>query len=95
MRTNAAAARAQIIWNEGEDHMPENTSPLAGKPAPQSLMVSIPRLVTAYFALAPDPAIASQRVAFGTSGHRGAVFAAAFNEAHILAITQAVCLYRR
>ena len=51
--------------------------------------------MTAYFALVPDPAIASQRVAFGTSGHRGSAFAAAFNEAHILAITQAVCLYRR
>jgi len=59
------------------------------------LLVNIPRLVTAYFALVPDPAIASQRVAFGTSGHRGSAFATAFNEAHILAIAQAVCLYRR
>ncbi len=70
-------------------------SPLAGKPVPPSLLVNIPRLMTAYFALSPDPAIAAQRVAFGTSGHRGSAFAAAFNEAHILAITQAVCLYRR
>ena len=75
--------------------MPERISPLAGKPVPRSLLVNIPRLVTAYFAMVPDPAIATQRVAFGTSGHRGSAFAAAFNEAHILAITQAVCLYRR
>ena len=59
------------------------------------MLVNIPRLVTAYFALAPDPAIASQRVAFGTSGHRGSAFAGSFNEAHVLAIAQAVCLYRR
>ena len=75
--------------------MAEKISPLAGKPAPASLLVNVPKLVTAYFALTPDPKIASQRVAFGTSGHRGSAFAAAFNEAHILAITQAVCLYRR
>ena len=75
--------------------MSEHINPLAGKPVPPSLLVNIPRLVTAYFALVPDPAIAAQRVAFGTSGHRGSAFAAAFNEAHILAIAQAVCLYRR
>jgi phosphoglucomutase len=75
--------------------MPEHINPLAGKPVPPALLVNIPRLVTAYYALAPDPAIVSQRVAFGTSGHRGSAFAAAFNEAHILAIAQAVCLYRR
>ena len=75
--------------------MSERISPLAGKPVPRSMLVNIPRLVTAYFALAPDPAIASQRVAFGTSGHRGSAFAASFNEAHVLAIAQAVCLYRR
>ena len=75
--------------------MSEHINPLAGKPVPPSLLVNIPRLVTAYFSLVPDPAIAAQRVAFGTSGHRGSAFAAAFNEAHILAITQAVCLYRR
>lgn len=74
--------------------MSERISPLAGKPVPPSLLVNIPRLVTAYFALVPDPAIVSQRVAFGTSGHRGSAFAAAFNEAHILAIAQAVCRYR-
>ena len=75
--------------------MSESVSPLAGKPVPRSMLVNIPRLVTAYFALAPDPAIISQRVAFGTSGHRGSAFAASFNEAHVLAIAQAVCLYRR
>jgi phosphoglucomutase len=75
--------------------MSERISPLAGKPVPRSMLVNIPRLVTAYFALAPDPAIISQRVAFGTSGHRGSAFAASFNEAHVLAIAQAVCLYRR
>ena len=74
--------------------MSERISPLAGKPVPPSLLVNIPRLVTAYFALVPDPSIVSQRVVFGTSGHRGSAFAAAFNEAHILAIAQAVCLYR-
>jgi len=74
--------------------MTQNISPLAGKPVPASLLVNIPRLVTAYFSLVPDPTIPSQRVAFGTSGHRGSAFVAAFNEAHILAITQAVCLYR-
>jgi phosphoglucomutase len=75
--------------------MAEHMSPLAGKPVPASLLVNVPRLVTAYFALTPDPAVASQRIAFGTSGHRGSAFATAFNEAHILAISQAVCLYRR
>ncbi|MEO5756436.1 MAG: phosphoglucomutase (alpha-D-glucose-1,6-bisphosphate-dependent) [Mesorhizobium sp.] len=75
--------------------MVETISPLAGKPVPASLLVNVARLVTAYYETVPDPAIASQRVAFGTSGHRGSPFAAAFNENHILAISQAVCLYRR
>ena len=75
--------------------MVKDISPLAGNPVPRSLLVNVPRLVTAYFSLVPDPAIGSQRVAFGTSGHRGSAFAAAFNEAHILAITQAVCHYRK
>ena len=75
--------------------MSERISPLAGKPVPRSLLVNVPRLMTAYFALLPDPSVTSQRVAFGTSGHRGSAFAGAFNEAHILAIAQAVCLYRR
>src|SRR5271169_1070451 len=70
-------------------------SPLAGKPAPPSMLTNVARLVTAYYAERPDPAIASQRVAFGTSGHRGSALQCAFNEAHILAITQAICAYRR
>jgi len=70
------------------------TSPLAGKPSPLELLVDVPRLITAYYTEIPDPSIPSQRVAFGTSGHRGSSFKLAFNEWHILAITQAICLYR-
>ena len=69
-------------------------SPLAGKPAPPEILVDIPRLITAYYADVPDPAVPAQRVAFGTSGHRGSSFQQAFNEWHILAITQAICRYR-
>ena len=70
-------------------------SPYAGKPAQVSMLVDVPKLVTAYYAEIPDPAIAAQRVAFGTSGHRGSAFDTAFNEWHILAISQAICLYRK
>ena len=70
-------------------------SPLAGKPAPESILANIPRLMTEYYALEPDPAIAKQLVAFGTSGHRGTSHECSFNEEHILATTQAICLYRR
>lgn len=70
-------------------------SPLAGKPAPAQLLVDIPRLVTAYYTGQPDAAIANQRVAFGTSGHRGSSFELSFNEWHVLAISQAICLYRQ
>jgi len=70
-------------------------SPLAGQPARQSDLVNVPRLVTAYFSDRPDPQIPSQRVSFGTSGHRGSSFDRSFNEWHILAISQAICLYRR
>jgi phosphoglucomutase len=69
-------------------------SPLAGKPAEPSILIDVPRLVTAYYTGQPDPTVPAQRVAFGTSGHRGSSFDNAFNEAHILAITQAICLYR-
>lgn len=69
-------------------------SPLAGKPAPQSILVNVPRLMTAYYSRTPDPDVPSQRVVFGTSGHRGSAFDCAFNENHILAITQAICFYR-
>ncbi|MGQ0749792.1 MAG: phosphoglucomutase (alpha-D-glucose-1,6-bisphosphate-dependent) [Betaproteobacteria bacterium] len=70
-------------------------SPSAGKPATPELLVNVPRLITAYYTEAPDPSVPEQRVAFGTSGHRGSAFAKSFNEAHVLAITQAICLYRR
>ena len=70
-------------------------SPLAGKPAPASMLVDIPKLVTAYYADQPDPAVVAERVAFGTSGHRGSAFARTFNEGHILTITQSICLYRQ
>ena len=69
--------------------------PQAGKPALPSMLVNIPRLVTAYYTERPDPSIPEQRVAFGTSGHRGSAFKQAFNEVHILAISQAICLYRQ
>ena len=69
-------------------------SPLAGKPAEPTMLVNVPRLVTAYYTETPDPSAPEQRVAFGTSGHRGSSFDKAFNEQHILAINQAICLYR-
>ena len=75
--------------------MSARLSPLAGKSAPAALLVDVPRLVTAYFALRPDPAEPAQRVAFGTSGHRGVSLEASFNEQHVLAITQAICESRR
>jgi phosphoglucomutase len=68
--------------------------PRAGKPAALSMLVNVPRLITAYYALHPDPAEKTQRVAFGTSGHRGSSLESSFNEDHILAITQAICQYR-
>ena len=70
-------------------------SPFAGKPAPAQLLVDIPRLVTAYYTGQPDASVATQRVAFGTSGHRGSSFELSFNEWHVLAISQAICLYRQ
>jgi len=70
-------------------------SPYAGKPAEPWMLTNIPRLVTAYYVNCPDPAVPAQRVDFGTSGHRGSSLDHAFNEAHILAITQAICLYRK
>jgi phosphoglucomutase len=68
--------------------------PLAGKPAPHSILVNIPRLISSYYAIQPDPQNPAQRVAFGTSGHRGTSFSGTFNEAHILAVSQAVAEYR-
>jgi phosphoglucomutase len=70
-------------------------NPLAGKPAPPSSLIDVAKLVTAYYEIEPDPTVASQRVVFGTSGHRGSAFDGSFNEPHVLAITQAICDYRR
>jgi len=70
-------------------------SPLAGKPAETSKLVNVPKLITAYYTDRPDPSVPEQRIAFGTSGHRGCAFEKSFNEWHVLAITQAICRYRR
>ena len=70
-------------------------SPFAGKSPKPGMLVNVPRLITAYYTEVPDPSIRSQRVAFGTSGHRGSALDNAFNESHILAISQAICLYRK
>jgi phosphoglucomutase len=72
-----------------------SVDPRAGKPADSSMLANIPRLMTAYYTRRPDPAVRQQRVSFGTSGHRGSAFDGAFNEAHILAITHAICQYRQ
>jgi len=69
--------------------------PLAGKPAPRSMLVNVPRLISAYYTVHPDVEEASQQVAFGTSGHRGSSLSGSFNEDHILAVSQAVCDYRK
>ncbi len=70
-------------------------NPLAGKPADPASLVNVPKLITAYYTETPDPSVPGQRVSFGTSGHRGSAFEKAFNEWHILAISQAICLYRK
>lgn len=75
--------------------MVAEVNPLAGETVEPSMLINVPRLVTAYFSGKPDPAVAAQRVAFGTSGHRGSSFNNAFNEAHIVAISQALCDHRR
>ncbi|MGH9334285.1 MAG: alpha-D-glucose phosphate-specific phosphoglucomutase, partial [Vicinamibacteria bacterium] len=70
-------------------------NPLAGKPVPPELLPNIPELVTAYYTESPDPDSRGERVAFGTSGHRGSALRRSFNEAHVLATAQAVCDYRK
>ncbi len=70
-------------------------NPLAGKPAEQDMLVNVPRLVSIYYTGIPDPSVPGQRVAFGTSGHRGSSLKNSFNENHILAISQAICFYRK
>jgi len=75
--------------------MSPSVSPLAGKPAPKSLLVDVPKLLAAYTDLQPDTGVPAQRVVFGTSGHRGSAFERSFNEWHVLAISQAICDYRK
>ena len=75
--------------------MSSGTNPLAGKPATSAPLVDVQRLLAAYAELKPDPAEPAQRVAFGTSGHRGSSLERSFNEWHVLAISQAICDYRR
>ncbi|MDP2603866.1 MAG: phosphoglucomutase (alpha-D-glucose-1,6-bisphosphate-dependent) [Deltaproteobacteria bacterium] len=70
-------------------------SPMAGKSAAPSMLVNVPKLITAYYTEQPDPSVPEQRVAFGTSGHRGSAFTKSFNERHVLAISQAICLHRK
>ena len=70
-------------------------SPLAGKPANPATLVNVPKLVTAYYTEPSDSSVTAQWVSFGTSGHRGSAFDKSFNEWHILAISQAICLYRK
>jgi phosphoglucomutase len=82
---------ARVTWN---CPMAESVSPLAGKPAPKSLLIDVGALRDAYYSRRPDPSIPAQRVSFGTSGHRGSSADASFNEAHVLAITQAICNFR-
>ena len=72
-----------------------NINPLAGKLASHEMLVNVPRLITSYYAETPDPQIPAQRVSFGTSGHRGSPFERSFNDWHVLAITQAICHYRK
>ncbi len=83
------------VTPDSECLMTANISPLAGKTLDHAALVNVPRLLTAYYANKPDPAVPSQRVAFGTSGHRGSAFTSAFNENHILAISQAICDHRK
>jgi phosphoglucomutase len=75
-------------------HLTAGVSPLAGRPAPKEMLVDLVRLEREYFERRPDPSDDNERVIFGTSGHRGSPFAGTFTEAHILAITQAICDYR-
>jgi phosphoglucomutase len=72
-----------------------NVSPLAGKPADPSILIDVSELLSTYYTARPDPSVRAERVAFGTSGHRGCSLDRSFNEAHILAITHAICLYRK
>jgi len=83
------------LCNAFEAGMNTRISPLAGQPPTASMLIDVAKLVAAYFLERPDPTVAAQRVAFGTSGHRGCAFDVSFNEWHVLAITQAICDYRK
>src|SRR4051812_24245160 len=85
----------RAILRQDEVYSVADVHPAAGKQASPDALTNVPRLVTAYFASKPDPADPAQRVAFGTSGHRGSSLKNSFNENHILATTQAICDYRR
>jgi phosphoglucomutase len=94
-----ASRRVGIAWavvdpHRGPFYYQGMTHSLAGKPAPRSLLVDVPALISAYYTRRPDPAVPDQRVAFGTSGHRGSSLRHSFNEDHILAVTQALCEHR-
>src|SRR5687768_13570725 len=84
-----------ITSAEGNSKRDENVSPMAGKPASREMLVDLTRLEREYFERSPNVEDPNQLVSFGTSGHRGSSLRASFNESHILAITQAICDYRR
>jgi len=75
--------------------MAQSLSPLAGHAPPAAMLLDVAKLVTAYYTMIPDPSVPSQRVVFGTSGHRGSAFDTTFNEWHVAAISEAICRYRR
>ncbi|MEX0915790.1 MAG: hypothetical protein WDZ60_07840 [Wenzhouxiangellaceae bacterium] len=85
--TRRQATRDPSMTNEDSVRTP-------GRPVPSALLIDVPGLVAAYFADRPDPAVAAERVPFGTSGHRGSAFSRSFNQDHVLAISQAICDYR-
>ena len=94
-RRRQTAAPCRPRWSSKAAAVAASLHPLAGKPAPRASLVDVARLITAYYSERPDVSVPSQRVAFGTSGHRGISFESSFNEAHVLAITQAICIYRK
>jgi phosphoglucomutase len=91
----SCAQRLKKLAHEQITEGPMSVHELAGKPAPRAILANIPRLLAAYYTRRPDPADPGQRVAFGTSGHRGSSLRNSFNEAHILAISRAICEYRK
>src|SRR5262249_38309522 len=88
----ASHSQARTAWRKGT---PMSSSPLAGRPAPPELLIDPQKLECEYFDRAPDVDDSEQLVSFGTSGHRGSPLKGTFTEAHILAITQAICDHRR